>query len=63
MIKTSCQTLAHAIVCAIGMVRQRVLLLESDAVLESVLCDVLADEDLDVSVCASLSDLLSLVEQ
>ena len=39
------------------MSRQRVLLLELDGVLESVLCDMFADEGMDVSVCTSLAEL------
>jgi DNA-binding NtrC family response regulator len=45
------------------MFRQRVLLLETDTVLESVLCDLFADEDLDVSQCSSLAELQTLVSQ
>ena len=45
------------------MSRQRVLLLETDTVLESVLCDMFADEDLDVSRCGSLAELRTLVSQ
>jgi DNA-binding response OmpR family regulator len=39
------------------MNRQRVLLLENDGALESVLCDLFEDEGLDVTVCASLAEL------
>jgi DNA-binding NtrC family response regulator len=46
-----------------GMSRQRVLLLETDSVLQSVLRDLFADEELDVSVCASLVELQTLVSQ
>ncbi len=45
------------------MSRQRVLLLENDAVLESILCDLFAEEGLEVSVCDSLAELLTLVPQ
>ena len=45
------------------MSRQRVLLLEMDGVLESVLCDMFADEGMDVSVGTSLAELHTLVEQ
>ncbi len=39
------------------MNRQRVLLLENDGILESLLCDVFEDEGLDVTVCGSLAEL------
>lgn len=45
------------------MSRQRVLLLETDAVLKGVLCDLFGDENLDVSVCTSLDDIQTLVRQ
>ena len=45
------------------MSRQRVLLLEMDGVLESVLCDMFADEGMDVSVCTSLAELHTLIKQ
>lgn len=45
------------------MSRQRILLLETDSVLETVLCDLLGDEDLDVSVCSSLAEMRTLVTQ
>lgn len=45
------------------MFRQRVLLLENDAVLEAVLCDFFADEDLEVSLCATLAELQACVVQ
>ena len=39
------------------MNRQRVLLLENDGILESLLCDLFEDEALDVTVCGSLAEL------
>jgi DNA-binding NtrC family response regulator len=40
-----------------GMTRQRILLLETDAALRRVLCDLFEYEDLDVTVCNSLAAL------
>jgi DNA-binding NtrC family response regulator len=43
--------------------RQRVILLENDAALATVLCDLFADEDLDVSVCATLAEIQARIVQ
>jgi DNA-binding NtrC family response regulator len=45
------------------MDRQRVLVLENDGPIESVLCDLFGDEGLDVTVCGSLADLQASVKQ
>ncbi len=45
------------------MNRQRVLLLENDGPTESFLCDLFADEGLDVTVCGSLAELVAGVVQ
>lgn len=44
------------------MSHQRVLLLETDRVLETVLCDVFADDGLEVSLCSSLADIHALLK-
>jgi len=43
--------------------RQRVILLENDAVLATVLCELFADEELDVSVCATLAEIQARIVQ
>jgi|SRR5579859_7537030 len=45
------------------MDRPRILLLETDVVLESVLSDIFADENLDVTLCGSPVELRAAVEQ
>ena len=45
------------------MARQRVLILEDDAAIEEMLCDVFADENLDVTLCNSLAELRAGIVQ